>query len=604
MGAGLLVYWQSLGNEFVRWDDGLLITENPIVRGGLSSLPKAFTTFDPELYIPLTFLSYKLDFVLGGIDPFFYHLQSLLLHVLNAVLVTVVLKMLFRRDWIAIGLGLLFLLHPLHVEAVAWASGRKDVLSTAFALLSVLAYLVYRRDGSRAMYWWSVGLFAAGLASKVMVITLPLLLLLIDEWTERPRTKAMLRDKLPYLALSVLFGLIAVFGKTTVLAESTLPEKILMAGRSAVFYVWTFVTPVSLSVLYPHEGAISFSDWAFLLPLLAAALLTVGSLWITWKRRHVAGVGIGFLFYLIAVSPTFTNFAKGDGDFYIASDRYAYLPSIGFLLILGLLLLKADKLLALWRAGIVFLSVCVAACAWLAHKQSLVWKDTETLFSHVAALQPRSYIAHANLANAHRRAGRDDEAVEEFLRSLSIRPHAKTEANLGAVYRKQRRYQDALDAYARALKIDPGSKEAHFGLGIVHAERGHLAEAEEEYRTAVELDPFYGEAWTNLGSLLSKTGKADDAADAYRRAIAADPWLADARYNLGVLEMKRGRNDEAIQAFRETIAVDPGYIAARLNLGVLLFNSGEPEQAKAQFERVLRLDPQNAAAKQALSQIR
>jgi protein O-mannosyl-transferase len=600
----LLAYGQSLGNGFVRWDDGLLIVENPIVRGrSVASLLRAFTTFDPELYIPVTFLSYKFDHALGGVEPFVYHVDSLVLHVLNALLVTLLAHRLLKRDRAALGVGLLFLLHPLHVEAVAWASGRKDLLSTAFALGSMLAYLSYRRDGSRAAYGWSVGLFALGLGSKVMVITLPLWLLLLDEWTSRPRTKAMLIDKIPYCGLSLLFGLIAVFGKTAVLAESTLLEKILMAGRSALFYPWKLAWPTGLSVLYPHSGAIELRDPAFLVPLLVTGVLALASVWLVWRRSRWSVAGIGVLLYLIAVSPTFINFAKGEGDLYVASDRYAYWPSIGLLLALGAALAALDRYPLPRKAIAGVLGVVLLGLGWLTRAQALVWKDTETLFAHVIEHQPDSYIAHANLGNAHRRAGRDDEAIAAFEKSLAIRPHPRTLSNLGAVHRKQGKIDASLAAYGRALEIDANSKEAHFGLGIVLAGQGKLAEAEREYRRAVEIDPSYGEAHTNLGSLLLKRGRTAEAEQEYRLALAADPFIADTHYNLGVLLGKLGRNGEAIDAYAAALSLQPDMIAARLNMGVLLYNRGDREAAERQFRRVLQLQPENAAARRALEQM-
>ena len=214
----LLVYGASLTNEFVVWDDGLLIYENPIVQEiSPWSITQAFTTYDPELYIPLTFLSYQIDYAIAGIEPFFYHFHNLVLHTLNAILILVCVYMLSRSKWIALFCGLVFLVHPVHTEAVVWASARKDTLSTFFFFGSLLSYLFYRekmchgepgrtmtegssldraRDDtvslSHPLYLMSLGCFLLGLLAKVSVFSLPIILLLVDFRDKRKWGKGIL----------------------------------------------------------------------------------------------------------------------------------------------------------------------------------------------------------------------------------------------------------------------------------------------------------------------------------------------------------------------------------------------------------------------------
>src|SRR3990167_4725209 len=264
-----LIYGSALNNDFVLWDDHYLIVGNPIVKEiSLWSLKEAFKTFDPELYIPATLMSYQIDHLLWGMNPFGFHLTNLVLHTMNALLVTVFIQLLMRRSpyhLLPVLCGLLFLVHPLHTEAVAWASARKDVLSSFFFLLSVCSYLQWRerekkeeRSG-KLLYSFSIFAFALGLLAKVSIIILPVILLLI-EWLQGRslREKTLWIEKIPYIFLSVLFGIAALGGKQG--NSGLLFEKILIGCKATVFYITKLFWPTGLSVLYPYTENISITN--------------------------------------------------------------------------------------------------------------------------------------------------------------------------------------------------------------------------------------------------------------------------------------------------------------------------------------------------------
>ena len=640
----LSVYGASLQNDFVRWDDGLLIYENNAVREmSLGSLKTAFTTYDPELYIPLTLLSYKVDYALGGRNPFLYHLHNLVLHTLNAVLVTAVLFLFLRNKWLAILGGVLFAVHPLHTEAVVWASARKDLLSTFFFLSSLLTYLLYCRASSTLadarsaqhdtagplrqgsgqaptkkvlqLYITSLLLFFLGLLSKVMVLTLPVVLLLVD-WKEgRKWDRKMLLEKVPYFVLSVLFGIVALYGKREVTSSATLVETLLMSFKSTVFYLQKLFLPTNLSVLYPYTEAIRISSPDFFLPLLV--LLALGACPELCRRafpafsfRYTRELLFGFLFFLITLLPTFVNFSKG-GDYYFASDRYAYLPSLGILFLLASVVERSlfrpgryqEVRQRLRGAGVLF-GIVLLLFIGLTFRQSLVWADTMTLFEKAIAEYPNAYRARNNLANAYRRQGLLDEAITEFEAALSIREQPKTLSNLGAVYRRQGRMTDALKQYERALAIAPDDPEPHFGLGLVYAEQGKFDEALASYDRALALDPLYADVASNIGALLMQQGRVEEAIAEYRKAIAMDPYHIQARFNLAVALSKQGKFEEAMSEYEEVVLKEPSFIPARINLGILLYEAGEVEEAIKGFEEVLKVDPENRSARAALAQIR
>ncbi len=596
------IYGWSLWNPFVRWDDGMLIYENPAIRAITpGTIRWIFTHFDPELYIPVTFFTYQVEYFLTGVHPFLYHFDNLLLHTLNALLVAWTLLLLLRRRWIALFCGLLFLVHPLHTEAVLWASARKDVLSTFFFLGAIVAYM-YRGEG-RKWYYVSIILFLLGLLSKAMIATLPVVLLLFDYAQGRKADRAMWMDKIPYAVLSFVVGLVAVIGKKGVIASSTVSAKILMAFKSTAFYLEKFFWPTDLSVLYPYTKAITITSSDFYVPMIIAFLVLLLGIWLL-RRNRVAACGI--FFYLLTVAPTLLNFAKGGQlDIYFASDRYVYVPSIGVLIAVGAMMgTNFQDTRCKRQICFLFLVSCLFVLSLRAHAQSLVWTNTRTLFENVLAIYPdSSHVAHNNLGNMYRLDGDNAHAIEEYKKALAIRPHPRTLSNLGAAYRKEKRYSEAIDAYMHALQLDPKDPFAHFGLGIVYGEEGKLTEAQREYKNALAADPTYEEVYVNLGALYADEGDYAQAKAQYEAALVINPYFPDALYNLGIAETHLSDFHAAIVAYERAISLEPRAIGARINVALLYYQTGEQAKAVAQFRAVLAIDPKNRSAMSALQQL-
>lgn len=650
-----LVYGRAvLQSEFVRWDDGMLVYENPAIREiSPSTVKYIFSTYDPELYIPLTFLSYQIDYQLGGIQPFQYHLTSFIFHTLNALLVAWFVMLFFKRGKkdssicgpkaraVLLGgfCGLVFLLHPLHTEAIMWVSGRKDLLSLFFALLTLITWMRWREEPTRRRFILAIILFALALLSKVMAITLPVILVLMD-WREgrigwpfgmgardgrdgrgtasplRGWVRKLMDGKIPFFVLSIVFGLIGLGGKTGVVASSTTWAKILMAGKSSLFYLRKIVWPDYFSLLYPYHQTVQVTSPDFYVPIIVWAVLL---LLIFLSLRKTRDIAFGMAFYLVTVAPTFLNFTKGgDLDVYFASDRYAYLPSIGvFIAIVSAVSLiigtggTGDRDDRPYGDGARRGSYAmgVIACAIIvflgirSYQQSFVWQNTFTLFRNVLVYYPETHVAHNNIGNVYRLEGKLPEAIAEYEKALAIRVHPKTLSNLGAAQRKLGQYDKAIATYQQALTLDANSKEAHLGLGIVYAELHKLPQAEAEYRRATEIDPRYEEAFTNLGVVLYAQGKADEAVTAYRQALAINPFFTNAHYNLAIALTQLVQIDEAISEYQLTVRESPVSVAARINLALLLYKTGDQDGARVQFEQILKIDPGNAAAKSALRQM-
>jgi hypothetical protein len=346
----------------------------------LSTIGSVFTSYDPELYIPLTFLSYQIDDALGGGRPAMFHFTNLLLHVLNAVLVAWLLYALIRNGWLSVGLGLIFLTHPLNVEAVAWVSARKDVLSALFFVASFLFWISYKEKRTRSSFWLSFVTFILACLSKAVAITLPVLLILYDLLESRAVDRNSLKEKLPHGMIAFTFGIIALFGKANVIVVTSTFEKLLMACTSTLFYLSKFLVPLHISAMYPFHGEISaFSPMFFGPALILAALLLL-----SWFQRRHRLAAFGFIFFLVTLSPTFTNFVKG-GDMYVASDRYAYVPMIGLLMTVGYVLQRwlsettSKKIASSRTQGLIGALVLTILCAMYASSvQASVWRHAKT----------------------------------------------------------------------------------------------------------------------------------------------------------------------------------------------------------------------------------
>ncbi|MSR86602.1 tetratricopeptide repeat protein [Candidatus Peribacteria bacterium] len=487
--VGLLLYGHGLTNAFVTLDDDMLITLNTVVHElSPHSIARAFTMYDPELYIPLTLVAYQILYHFFGLLPEAYHLLSLLLHVANALLVFLFIRELSGRRGVALMTALLFLVHPLHVEAVMWASAIKDVLSSFFLLLSLFFYMRFLRKGSKKYLRWSMEAFGVGLLCKVSIIILPILLLLIDVREKRRIGEKNLQEKLPYFVLAVVFGFIAVVGKLSAVSQMNMSDLVLVSAKATLFQLTSLVWPTDLSVLYPYHGPISLSSPPFLVPVIFCFAL--GSLAVV-LRKKMPNVLFCTGFFVLALFPSFFNYAKV--DIYITSDRYAYIPSIGFFfLAVSVASIILNRLHVSHSARPLLSFIPLFLLSAVTFVQVEVWRNSETLFSHAIQVSPQSFLAYNNRGTNRLFEGRIDGALEDFKKALQINPgHRVIWSNLGDAYLKKLMLPEAESAYREALKIEPNTVEAHVGLGNMYKHLGRKEDSLAEYGIALSIDQAY-----------------------------------------------------------------------------------------------------------------
>lgn len=560
----LLLYLPAIHFPFISFDDAGLIVLNPFIRElSPRTLRLVFSSYDPELYIPLTFISYQVDYLIGGLDPSIYHVTNILLHAMNAMLVFFVMNVWRRDAVLAAVVALLFAVHPINTEAVAWASARKDLLSSVFLLLSTLAFLRSEQSRDRRGGALAIALFACALLAKVTVLVLPFVLLLML-WMDRPLTRRDVRRVLPFVALSVIFGIIALFGKSGNFAQHSLWLYPLLAAKDVAFSLMHILLPWHYAVLYPQTTPVTLLSAEFALP----ALVTIGliaMMIVLCKRARIVTAGLAiFLTFLL---PSFLTFSK-DGGLYFASDRYAYVAALGIFFLIASGLRWAYRQSSTVLAQRTIVAACGAVLIGLTvqtYRQEQVWHDAITLFTHATQLYPNAAVAWNDIGSAYMDDKNTEKALRNFQQAISVNPHfTVARLNIANIYRSEGKTAMAQQAYADAIAAIDHSKPVqaddllpYYVLGEVLDTQGKTDEALALYRQAVTLGPGIAEAHYNLGVRLHKYGKTDEAIAEYRRSIALDRHNADAHYYLAAVEGETGMLREARDELRIVLDLRP-----------------------------------------------
>ena len=561
---------------FVNYDDDRYVTENAHIREGLTAgtIVWALTSTDEANWHPLTWMSHALDVSLFRLNPAGHHLTSVILHVVNVCLLFLLLMWSTNRLGPSLFVAALFAVHPINVESVAWVAERKNVLCTFFFLLALGAYGWYVRRPSWRRYLAVLALYAAGLASKPMVITLPFVLLLMDYWplaraqagpstTGKKTWPQLLIEKLPFFVMSAASALITMHaqqsgGAIRSTTEFSLAVRLANAVNAYAMYLWNMLWPTRLAPLYPHPGN-SLSAWRV---LVAATLLVAMSAFV-WKFRSHRYLPAGWFFFLGTLIPVIGLIQVGEAAM---ADRYAYIPLIGIFVVIAFGVADvADQ--KHWRViPAVVGAVALIALAFATYQQISYWQPNEELWSHTLAVTSNNFIAEDNLggalilegkeeqAHAHFEAaalinpkdpmsrsnlgtydlqhGQMHEAIQQYQSALQLTSDpgllSQTYANLGAAYRAIGDFTQAQDNYKQSLRLNPNQFNAWFGLGLIAQRRGQLAEAITDLSRSVELQPT-GQGFLALGRALQQSGKDAEALIAYEQAAKITPSLAEAQ---------------------------------------------------------------------------
>jgi tetratricopeptide (TPR) repeat protein len=509
--AVALVFGQTVGYEFVNYDDNSYVYENPEVAHGLTGrgIAWAFTAVHFNNWHPLTTLSHMLDCQLYGLHAGGHHLTSVLLHASVAILLFLVLLRITGDLWPSAFVAAVFAIHPLRAESVAWVAERKDVLSGLFFMVTLWAYAGYaRRPFSLGRYLTVVLSFALGLMAKPMLVTLPFVLLLLDYWPlgriglpAAGISRRVVVEKLPLLALTAASCVATVIAQSTgviAIAVDPLPSRVANALVSYMAYIRDLFYPMGLAVLYPYpEGGLPI--WKVAASSLAMAGISTAA--VVWRRRFPY-LFVGWFWYLGMLVPVIGLVRVG---LHSMADRYTYLPQIGLCIAVTW---GVAQLAVTWRYRLrvygMVSALAVLVLMGFAWRQTSYWRNSETLWTHTLACTARNFLPHNNLGLALAERGRVDEAIAHFQQAVEIKPdYANAHQNLGVALVGQGQFDAAIVHFRKALELKPDFPDiTHNNLGIALARRGQFDEAIAHFRKALELRPDYAEARKNLDLAL------------------------------------------------------------------------------------------------------
>jgi tetratricopeptide (TPR) repeat protein len=589
----LLLYLPAWFHDWIYFDDPAYVLDNEIVRAGLTwaGIKWAFIGWHASNWHPLTWMSHMLDAQLFGLNPAGHHFVNVLFHAANAALLFLLWHQMTRALWRSAIVAALFAWHPLHVESVAWIAERKDVLSTFFGLLSLLAYVAYtdksalRTPRSAVSYVWSLVCFALGLLAKPMLVTLPFVMLLLDWWPLKrmPCSSAkatedggatgcwlprLLLEKSPFFLLSSISCIITFLaqrGQAVIsLKHYSLALRLENVLVSYARYLFKTFLPINLSVFYPLQSHIAIGE-----VILAAVILAVISV-LAWRlRKRSPCVLMGWLWFLGMLVPVIGLVQVGEQAM---ADRYTYLPAVGLFVAVVFGVIDLFSRLALPKTVVRAIAVLVlVACVVLTEYQLSFWRDTEALFNDALAVTRNNGPAHMMLGVWLEREGRQPEALREYQHGLDC--------------------DDSLMVQVAGGEKRPLAAHVQLMLGQAAEQWRKPNDAVTHYREALRLDSTLVEAYNNLGNALDAIGKPEEALESYQSAVRLQPNTPLVHENLGTQLVELRRFDEAMKEYEEASRLAPGDPRPFYLMGKAWLRRGDSAKAIAQFQTALEHNP-------------
>jgi tetratricopeptide (TPR) repeat protein len=621
----LVVFLPALSNDFVSYDDEQFVYNNKHIMSIDSDFIKWAFTNRQYQWSPLRWISHAVDYKIWQLNPFGHHLSSVVLHSLNVfLLVLLVIGLLevvrlkmppshaeeeakFRRKAVIAGVvtGLLFGIHPLRVESVAWVAERKDVLFTFFFLLSLLSYLRYCRfpeDKRRPLYYLlTLAFFVMAVMSKAAAAALPLVLILLDFYPlERVNFRSglnvwrrVLMEKLPFFGIGgvvawVNIGVHESMGVLIPFVEVPFKDRVMLAFKSVLFYLMKMVWPFKMVLIYgePYKVTFSVSEYIGLLFFMASVTALCIFLWYRGKRLWLAI----WTYYIVMLLPVSVVKVL---SFSFAHDRYTYMPSMGPFLLAGLgVAFLAGKMKS--KSRVILFCLLIAGFSFLAFltiKQEAVWKNSVTLWSSVIERTPRFYRAYYDRGCAYLEEAKYTEAIKDFTKIIEWKPFEEVYNKRGVAYKGTGEYPAALRDFSQAIQLQPGYTAAYNNRADVYLQTGNYQKAMEDLNRALELDPDYNVTRINLCALYNSMGQFQQALKECSTAIEMDPGNAGAYKRRGFSYNSLGNYKEAIRDYDRAIELNSNDYETYDFRGIAIKNDGDPSMAIRDFTRAVELNP-------------
>ncbi|MCX5781317.1 MAG: tetratricopeptide repeat protein [Elusimicrobia bacterium] len=528
----LFSFYPSLKNSFVNCDDNVLVTENVSIKSfSLNNLKDIFTKPYCGLYHPLVQVSYALEYKVFKLNPSGYHLTNLVFHLLNCLLVFWIFLLISGNIVISFITAVLFGIHPMHVESVAWISERKDVLYSIFFLGSIVAYLYYRTKNKAFYYIISISLFVLSLLSKVMAVSLPFALIIFDYISERKDFKKIIYEKIPYFVLSILFAVIA-FSIHYGSGEPNLAKSFILNLKYAlfgiVFYIYKMIYPVSICFGYPFKPE-DFIGITFISIFPAFAMGVITSI-VLYSMKFTRKIFFGALFFIITIFPVIQLVPSGQN---IPWDRYTYIPFIGLFYIVaeGFNYFRKQRFKRIISDIVLILMILILA--FLTFQRTKTWKSSFSLWNSVLKVYPNTARALKGLGDAYKEQGDYKKALQEYSKALESKPgYIDALNNRGNLYSLLSDYANAEKDFNFGIKISQKNPGIYYNRGLIYEKTNRLYKAVSDYSNAIALSPGNAEFYNNRGVVFARLNKYQLAINDFEGALKLNPQLTAARTNL------------------------------------------------------------------------
>lgn len=602
MACVLGVFGRTVTYNFVAYDDYVYVVDNPHIQEGLNkkSLKWAFTSTYANFWHPVTWLSYILDVELFGTGPAGFHLSNIFWHYVNTLLLFAVFYRMTHALWPCLTVALLFGIHPLHVESVAWVSEKKDLVSTFFMMLAMGAYGAYAKNQTRWRYGAVTVLFAIGLMAKPMIVTLPFVFLLLDYWPlKRNRANGhestqilhawrLVKEKIPFFFLAAVFSVVAVVaqqkgGTLASTGEINFLFRIKNAWVSYFCYLKNTVYPSELSIFYPYPSAIPL--WT---AGAAAFFVLTMTMTVLYFRRNCPWLVTGWFWYLGTLVPVIGLVQVGD---FSMADRFSYIPLIGiFIMFAWTAQNVGDRRPRLRKWLVLFLSVAIFVLGVAGYRHAGHFRDSLTLFRHAIRMDPNNWLALNNLGVTYNEMGQHEKAIQCFQDALRIKPvFIEALNNLAGVFVKTGRMDEGLACYGRAIELMPDFPGTYYNLAVALDASGRLGDAERNYEKALKMDPLNTAALNNLGVIQDRLRRTEEGIHNIQKALEIDPNYAEAHYNMGNLFLRKSMPDGAVYHYTRAIKIKPDYAEAYNNFGVAMLSMDRVTAAIRLFQSALKI---------------
>ena len=623
----LIAYLPIFKGGFV-WDDTTYIQNNELIR--TINLKDIFSKYQMGNYHPFTMLAFAIEYQVFGLNETGYHIINLLLHLVNVLLVYYSVFLLSKKNNVALIAALLFGIHPLHTESVAWISELKDLLYTSFFLGAYIFYLKYLDSKQNKFYLLALLLFLFSLLSKAMAVSLPVVLLLTDYFKGRKLDLKTWIEKVPFFLLSIIFGIIAILAQQSSEAIQDIsiysfPQRIAFACYGFITYLWKSCLPFYQSAFYPYpiNSGESLSIQFYIYPLLVLVLIA----FLIYSHRYTKKIIFGIGFFATTIFLVLQLLPVGDA---VMADRYSYVPSIGIFYLAG------EGLSWVWNnkrktLAISLISIFTIFFSVLAYKRNGIWNNGITLWSDVIKKFPDAFIGYNNRGGIYLGEKKYELALGDLNKAIQLRPdYAEALSNRGVILSDQKKlneglndlnkaielrpnypdalnnrglilmelskYPEALSDFNRAIELRPTYAEAYYNRGLLFMNQNKNEQAVKDYDKALELRPGYSEAIINRSIILKSGDNAEKKLADYNKAIEANPNDPRLYYNRGLAMMGLSRNTEAILDFNKSIELKPDYANAYLNRGNVFVSEKDPAAALKDFARAIDLNPKLAEA--------